>query len=111
MLRSNKGFTLLETTAAFSIFIIILTAIVPMMIQTHLERENIELRSDMLTELHNELLYAMNSKPISPLTKQLEINQTKAKIEIALTDNELEGCISWSNYKNKQERKCLYVAK
>jgi competence protein ComGE len=108
--NNSKGFVLVDAMLAFSLFIILLTFLLPIGIQLKKEQVVLSVRSQMLSELHDALSATANNSDLL-LVNTISHQNTDATIEMELVGNQWKGCIQWINVKSKEERKCLYVTK
>ncbi|WP_143060142.1 hypothetical protein [Salinibacillus kushneri] len=98
----------MDTLISFSFFLAITLTTLPIVQHIREEQYILHTRSQMVTELYNEMLKSVESYPVN---KKISINHTKGTIEINVSHSITTGCITWQNVKSKQERKCFYAKK
>ncbi|WP_343836960.1 hypothetical protein [Salinibacillus aidingensis] len=102
------GFAFMDMLVTLTFLLAMILIFLPIIQYTRDEHHLLSTRSQMMTELYNEML---NDQEEYPIYKQVKINHTPASIEINLADSSASGCITWENIKRKQESKCIYVKK
>lgn len=111
MKHNPNGFTLVESLATLSIFLMITLTIVPILYQITLEEEVLKQRRMVQSFLHDELLDTIASSiPIEfPISFNKRVNNgPEITFEFVTENNLLKGCANWNNVKKIQETICLY---
>ena len=104
-----KGFSLAETMAAFSIWLLIVTILIPQLVLLTQERANTKQSLTAIKLLHEKI----QSDSFQPA---LKVNETIMKDNVAyhLTWKEemsdKEACLEWKNYYKKTKSICLLVS-
>lgn len=110
MLRNCKGFSLIETLVAFSIWFLLLGTILPQMIQVIQER-----KSTYLLNTANELLYEELQSFVyeeeNKISKAIQKNNESFFILWEEVDNQrlAKACISWTDKLNRGVERCGYA--
>ncbi|MCZ0704066.1 type II secretory pathway pseudopilin PulG [Natronobacillus azotifigens] len=102
---NQKGIVLLELLAAFSLILLILFTLIPILVQINIERNILQERREIQSTLHNELQL---HTPESYNNKVIEVNHTNVTLVFESTTPLLKGSAHWTNVRGKQEEIILY---
>ncbi|KAA0549436.1 hypothetical protein FZW96_05880 [Bacillus sp. BGMRC 2118] len=111
MLKSNKGFSLLETLVASVIFFFIITAILPQIYLLSIERRNLELQL-FANQWLNEQLFRASSRNETQSDHDITIfNDIPFYFEVEeVQEGPLQsinkGCVSWTNLLSRERVIC-----
>lgn len=106
---NNKGFSLIETIASFSILMMIMLTLIPIVYQLKAEEAALSIRRDIPSVLHDELQkYLWENNFSLPIEKNKTLDGTLITFRYKMEGELLEGCASWNNAKQKNETFCLY---
>lgn len=110
MKNCSKGFSFSETLAAFSIWTIITSLLIPQVIMITIERVNTKQSITAYKLLHEKVQHAAFHKAEmhdEVLTKDNIVYKLKWEEEEAYS----KPCVFWENANNKEKKACLLLSK
>ncbi|QDP40599.1 hypothetical protein FN924_10595 [Radiobacillus deserti] len=109
MLRSPKGYSLVESVTALSLLLLILTSFLPLLLYVKQQERLLSDRRLIQSELHDELLYFIHhsSKPL-PASYERIIQKRSVTFSITKERDYMKGCVEWDNVNQNTETFCLY---
>lgn len=110
MLKNYNGFSLLEVLVSFSLLLLIITFIVPMLMKVHEERAMIDYKRKALLVLHNEIEAYLYGNSEFPRQGEM-INSGTYVMSIELVGELERICIQWETPAKKKGKTCHYVKK
>jgi len=109
-LRKSNGFTLSESISALSMWLLIVTILVPQMVLIAKERENTMRSVDAHRILHEETQLIMIEHQL-PEEKVILKNQIEYKLSIKEGVPYHQACLEWKNASDKEESTCFFYQK
>ncbi|MFC3882899.1 competence type IV pilus minor pilin ComGE [Bacillus songklensis] len=109
MLKSCRGYTLLEMLVAFSILFLLLAHILPLYIQIKQERKDIDIDKAAVKLLHEKVLeYKYDGASPSPSRRLL--NGIVYEVSWQVEEQSLfKVCIYWENLSKQSKKRCDYI--
>lgn len=109
ILKSSKGFTLIEVLIASSIIVMMVTTFVPIASLLSHEREVLSDRRMIISLLHDELQpFIWEEHNAAPSTFTKTIHSIRARFHFSREKEFIKGCAEWENVKKNKEKQCLY---
>lgn len=106
-LHNEKGYSLIQTIISFTIVVLLVTTIVPSIIQIKKEQDVLKQQLSSSYKLHDLLIKEINSK--STINKTGTIHSINYKV--VYHDKVIEVCGNWINIKDIEENRCYYGKK
>ncbi|KGX90957.1 hypothetical protein N781_05775 [Pontibacillus halophilus JSM 076056 = DSM 19796] len=106
---SNRehGFSFVESMLSLNIFLIVTSSLLPVAVTLHKEMEALHIETEVLHQLEGELYrQATSSSPSATYTKK--VNEHPITFTIALEEQYVRGCATWTTFRTSKEE-CLYV--
>lgn len=110
-MKNNKGFFEVEAIASFSIFLIIMLTLIPIVYQIKTEQETLNERRNAYTQLQGRMLehlYFNESNGSKPLPEDQNSEQYQFSFQFTENNEIVKGCVTWENAKLQEETFCLY---
>lgn len=106
---NNKGFSLVETLAACSIFFTLMFTFIPISYQLKTEEHILAQRRAIQSDLFNELQIHLQTNS-SPSEQQFDkkVGNTRVSFYFVKEEAWWKGCSVWKNIKKDKEDFCLY---
>lgn len=109
MQRKDSGFTFVETLIATLLLFSILSLLIPALTFIKLEQAVFHERLRITSALHDDLSrYLWEPQLHEQVTYSVTPHKTQAEFSFTLEGDQLKGCATWQNAKQKREEKCLY---
>jgi len=107
-LKKNNGFSLIEVLVAFSMVIMLVFTILPIITLIRQEEVILSDRRHISNRLHDELQPILwNADPLN-YTYTQSIRSYSVEFIFENEDQYIKGCAYWKNIKDREEKICLY---
>ncbi|HLR08247.1 MAG TPA: prepilin-type N-terminal cleavage/methylation domain-containing protein [Bacillota bacterium] len=107
-MRKNKGFSLIEVMTSFSIVLMLILTLLPIVSLLNKERDVLNKRSLISIRLHDTLQDYIRLEHVTPDTRQTTVDGTDVHYTFTDEGEYVKGCAEWNNIKNETEEVCLY---
>lgn len=104
---NNRGFTLVEVICAFSLIMIIATAILPLLTQVRMEQHDLSIKRHAILALNNHLTVLSHDLSIQ---FPYEIQEDNYSFSFEVQTQYIEGCVNWEDSHNEKNKFCLYAS-
>lgn len=111
LLKNNqRGIILLELLVAFSMLVMILFTLIPILVQIKLEENDLQQQREIQSFLHDELQLLSATLPFeqSPYITEININNSTITFTFEEDSPLLKGSAEWENEKYVQKKISLY---
>ncbi|WP_197431775.1 type II secretion system protein [Lentibacillus sp. JNUCC-1] len=108
-MKQYNGFTFTETLVAFSIVLMLVTTALPVVSLLKRERSNLDIRLAVGNLLHDELqqhIFIPQEADFTPYNRNMQ--NKSITFSFKPTNQYIEGCATWINERQKEEKVCLY---
>lgn len=106
-MKNNKGFFEVEAIASFSIFLIIMLTLIPIVYQIKIEQETLNERRNAYTQLQGRMLEQLYFNE-SNSTEDQNSERYQFRFQFTESNEIVKGCVTWENAKLQEETFCLY---
>lgn len=110
-MKKNNGFSFIEVLVAFSIVMMLVLTILPMISLIRQEEAILSDRRYISNRLHDDLQSVIwNTDPV-PSTYSEIIRSNDVRFTFTKEQQFIKGCGYWKNIKKRAEKVCLYGVK
>jgi len=108
-LTNSNGFSMIEALVAASLLMMIITNLIPLTSLILNERESLQQKQNISSELHNQLQDFLWEEQTSLPHRLLKtVDGTEAEFRFTTKGNLLKGCATWKNANERNGQFCLY---
>ncbi|CDQ17986.1 hypothetical protein SAMN05192559_102277 [Halobacillus karajensis] len=106
-MKKADGFTMFETLTSFSLLLIIIFNIIPVLTGIRLSVNDLRMERELITRLHDEFYQQiLIRESLSFTEKEL---QNEAFMFYELEGEWIKGCVKWRNHRNQNKEFCLHA--
>lgn len=111
MLKSCRGFSLIEVLAALAVFTIAATVAIPLLTQIYRERISVSQEREALAILQNHMQIGVLTKSSTEKNSVIQHSGTIYKLtwHPHKAEGTVEACISWKGSNERRYQKCGYA--
>ncbi|WP_010530981.1 type II secretion system protein [Lentibacillus jeotgali] len=108
-MTNSNGFSMIEALVAASLLMVIITTLIPLASLLLNERESLQQKQNISSELHHQLQpFLREEQPSLPHHLFKTVDGTKAEFQFTNEGKLLKGCARWKNANERKGQFCLY---